>query len=117
MVSPATRASWKTLPCPVLRESLDLSLAFSDVDGERLRLGHIPEDMDDKWFIFFEDGWLYFHRSWTGACIFGVRLDGFPNRVRTVESWASRDEEHYRSVGVERERDLVEQLIQTRLPS
>jgi hypothetical protein len=23
--------------------------------------------MEDKWFIFFEDPYLFFHRSWTGA--------------------------------------------------
>jgi hypothetical protein len=117
MASPATRASWKTLPCPVLRENLDLSFTFSDADGDRLRLGHVPEDMDDKWFIYFENGWLYFHRSWTGACIFGLCLDGFPGGVRVVESWASRDEEHYNSIGVEQERELVLQLIETRLIS
>ncbi|MGF6226235.1 hypothetical protein QFZ27_000190 [Inquilinus ginsengisoli] len=117
MTSPATRSSWKTMPCPTFREDLGLSLTFSDADGEKLRLGHIPEDMDDKWFIFFQDGWLYFHRSWTGDCIFGLRLDGFPSGVRVVESWASRDKERYNSVGVERERELVRQLIRTRLLS
>ncbi|WP_343713355.1 hypothetical protein [Inquilinus sp.] len=117
MTLPATRLSWKTLPCPTLRESLDLSLVFSDAEGEKLQLGHIPEDMDDKWFVFFEDGWLYFHRSWTGACIFGLRFDGSPGGVRVVESWASRDEEHYKSIGAESERELIVQLIRTRLLS
>lgn len=115
MKSPATRASWKALPCPHERESLPLPLLFSDEEGERLRLGHIPEDMDDKWFIFFEEGWLYFHRSWTGDCIFGVRLDGSPSGVRVVEAWASRDRQRYNPQGIEQEQQLVTDLIRSRL--
>lgn len=71
MGQPATRNSWKIGPLPNEREHIDLPLIFDDTEGEKLRLGHIPEDMDDKWFIFFEKGWLYFYRSWTGDCIFG----------------------------------------------
>jgi hypothetical protein len=88
---------------------------LTDVDGERLQLGHIPEDMDDGWFIFYERGWLYFHRSWTGDCIFGVKFDGSPMGVRAVEAWASRDNERYRSPGIEPEKQLIVDLIRSRL--
>jgi hypothetical protein len=47
----ATRTSWKTQPLPLERETFDLLLLFSDADLERLRRGHIPSDMDDKWFM------------------------------------------------------------------
>jgi hypothetical protein len=73
--------------------------------------------MDDKWFIFFEKGWLYFHRSWTGHCIYAVRLDGSPAGVRIVEAWANRDREQYVSAGTETDKQLIEQLIRTRLLS
>ena len=82
-----------------------------------MRFGHIPEDMDDKWFIFFEKGWLYFHRSWTGACIYGVRLDGSPNGVRVIDCWASRDRAHYNSPGLEHDKEMVQSLIRSRLLS
>jgi len=111
----ATRASRKTLPPPAERESLQLGLLFSDDEGERIRRGHIPKDMDDKWFIFFEDGWLYFHRSWTGHCIYGVRLDGSPSGVRVIEAWASRNKDEYNSPGVETDLRMIEQLIASRL--
>jgi hypothetical protein len=56
----ANRNAWKTLPIPAEREHFQLPLLFSDAEGERMRLGHIPEDMDDKWFIFFErDGSIF----------------------------------------------------------
>jgi hypothetical protein len=107
----ATRTSWKTLPPPARREALFLSLHFSDVDGERMMMSYIPKDMDDKWFIFFEDGWLYFHRSWTGACIYGVRLDGSSMGVRVTDAWASRDTDQYRSPGLDTDITLVQKLI------
>jgi hypothetical protein len=77
--------------------------------------GHIPQDMDDKWFIYFEDGWLYFHRSWTGACVYALRLDGSPSGVRVIDGWVSRNKRQYRSPGIERDREIVLQLIRSRL--
>ena len=116
-ITAATRTSWKTLPIPNQREHFPLPLHFSDAEGERLRLGHVPKDMDDKWFIFFEDGWLYFHRSWTGHCIYGVQLDGSPSGVRVVDAWASREREEYNSPGLDTDIRMVQQLIDSRLLS
>ena len=105
------------MPLPVEREHFELPELFSDADGERIMLGHIPEDMDDKWFIFFEEGWLYFHRSWTGHCIFAVRLDGSPNGIRVTDAWASRNREQYNSAGLETDISMVRQLIASRFLS
>ena len=109
----ATRTSWKTLPSPSKRETLKVQMLFSDLEGERMQQGHIPDDMNDKWFIFFENGWLHFHRSWTGAHIYALRLDGSPGGVRFVEGWASRDEEQYNSPGIEHDQRFVCRLIQS----
>jgi hypothetical protein len=102
---------------PPNRERLDVLLLFSDAEAEQMVQGHIPADMDDKWFIFFEDGWLYFHRSWTGHCIYAIRLDGSPAGVRVVEAWVNRDKDQYNSAGEDTDKRMVEQLIRTRLLS
>ena len=107
----ATRSSWKILPLPARRDRSKLALLYTDAEGERIRRGYVPQNMDDKWFIFFEDGWLYFHRSWTGACIYGVRLDGSPNGVRVSDAWVSGEKEQYRSPGPEHDAGLIQQLI------
>jgi len=109
-----TRASWKTLPSPDRRERLDVPEIFSDAAADRMRCGHVPVDMDDRWFIYFEDGWLHFHRSWTGAHIFALRLDGCLAGVRVIEGWASREPEQYRSPGIEQDRQIVVGLIHSR---
>lgn len=116
MTEPATRSSWKNLTWPDQREQFELQLHFTDSEAEKLRFGLIPRDMDDRWFIFFEDGWLYLHRSWTGDCIYGVRLEGAPSGVRVVDAWASRDSDRYNSPGTEEEKrrvaDLLDFLVQ-----
>ena len=102
---------------PAERERLDLPLLFTDADAEQMRKGHVPSDMDDKWFIFFENGWLYFHRSWTGHCVYAVRLDGSPNGVRVIDAWVNRDAEQYNSPGSDADKQMIEQLIRSRLLS
>ena len=131
----ASRTSWKTLPPPQQREALGFAAAFNDAETELLVLGLVPKDMEDKWFIYFEgpayrqqaspgpangQGWLLFHRSWTGACIYGVHLERSPGGARVVDSWVSRDPAQYKGTDVEYDRKLLRFLIDAlllRLPA
>jgi hypothetical protein len=110
-MSPATQDSWKTLPLPAKKEALGFDAVYTDLDAEMIMGGLIPQEMEDKWFIYFREGWLYFHRSWTGACVYGVRLDGSPAGVRVVESWVNRDPQQYESDDVEYDRKMVGFLV------
>ena len=67
--------------------------------------------MEDKWFIFYEEPWLYLHRSWTGAGIYGVRFQSDGAIVPAVESWASRDAS-YKATSVEYDRAILRFLIE-----
>lgn len=102
---------------PAERERLDVQLLFTDAEAEKMADGHIPKDMDDKWFIYFENGWLHFHRSWTGHCIYTLRLDGSPAGVRVAEAWVNWNKGEYNSPGMDTDIRMVEQLIRTRLLS
>lgn len=77
------------------RVAIPLSLQLSPDEFERLRGGSVPEDMDEKWFIFYDDGWAYFHRSWTGHCIFAIRLEPVDDGYVAREAWATRDRAQY----------------------
>jgi hypothetical protein len=107
----ATSSSWKRLEAPAEREDLKLQALFTDADADPIMQGFIPKEMEDKWFIYFEDGWLWFHRSWTGAVIYAVRLDGSSAGVRVVESWVNRNPEQYKLKDTEFDRKLVTYLI------
>ena len=86
------------LPMPELKVQLPLDKTFSPEDYQRLQRGFIPKQMESKWYIFLEGDWLYFHRSWTGYCIFQVRLEQKGKSYQVVETWLNRDpEQQYRS--------------------
>lgn len=85
----ATRDSWRqVLPMPEeskirLQFSRDISLEEYD----QLSLGFIPREMEDKWFVYLEDNWLYFHRSWMGYCIYQLRLECIGHSYNVAEVW------------------------------
>lgn len=96
---------------PTAREEIGLRLQLDDAQFAVLRRGLIPRDMDDRWFIFVEDDWLYIHRSWTGACIFAVQFCDKDRGAEVASAWASRDTEQYRSPGAEYDTRLLRDLI------
>ena len=80
---------------PALRASLSIDRTFSPDEYQRLKFGLIPEIMEDKWFIFWEDDWLFFHRSWTGYCMYQLRLELSDGLFQVGEVYANRDPEQY----------------------
>jgi hypothetical protein len=56
--------------------------------------GLIPRAMEDKWYIYFENDCLYFHRSWTGLeilCAEIIREDGESVKYIIKELYAERE--------------------------
>jgi len=109
------KSDWKTQPIPEARRDLEYSNFFWDSDAEKIMAGHKPSDMDDKWFIYSEGGWVYFVRSWTGHHIFGIELAGSPaGGSRVVSSWVNSEPDQYRSNGREQDIELLNALIKSR---
>jgi hypothetical protein len=106
----ALRTSWKTLS-PEAVADLAFFDSYTTAEFERLKLGVIPKEMEDKWFICFEDSWLYFHRSWTGSAIFGVQFRSSEGGASVMTSWVSRYIQDTRGAGTEYERALLRFLI------
>jgi len=107
----ASRQSWKTLASPEARADLAFAEAYSVEDFERIKRGVIPQAMEDKWFVFYEEPWLYFHRSWTGFCIYGVRFQSSASVATPVESWVSRDISQYKETRTDYDRAMLKFLI------
>ncbi len=72
-MKPATRNDWKDLK-PMAREPaiLELNLPFGARQLRNLRMGFIPADQNEKWFLYFEADTLHIYRSWTGFKVFEV---------------------------------------------
>ncbi|NEW80788.1 MAG: ADP-ribosylglycohydrolase family protein [Mariniphaga sp.] len=64
--------------------------------------------MEDKWFIFYENDWLYFHRSWTGFGIFKALLIKGQDGYSITEFWAERNQDKY---SVEDDQSDIETLL------
>jgi hypothetical protein len=61
-------------PMPQETSVLSYTAEFSCEEFERLSHGFIPQEMEDKWFIYLDGNTLHLHRSWTGICIYEVEF-------------------------------------------
>ena len=80
---------------PEKRSRLALRREFTEGEYESIRRGLVPEQMEDKWFIFLEGDTLYFHRSWTGHCIFQLALKREGEKYAVGEVVVNRDAGQY----------------------
>jgi hypothetical protein len=92
----ATRGDWKTKPLPAQRHAFSPDRNYSAEEFKRLQEGDIPREMEDKWFSFYEEPWLYLHRSWTGYCVYQVRFEVTASGARAVEALVNRNPRQYR---------------------
>lgn len=94
---PAKRTDWRNiLPMPEKKTRLTLDVVIETQRYEKLRWGYIPRAMEDHWFYFMEDNWLYLHRSWTGFCVFQIKFEPVDTGYMVVETWANRDPNQYK---------------------
>ncbi len=111
----ATSTSWKNNPMPEQRERLPFKAVYSGKDVEKIKYGYIPEEMEDKWFIYFDDNFLYFHRSWTGYCLFIVKFNSSKLRLEVSDVWVNQDSLQYKESDMKRNLDLLKALINNKL--
>ena len=96
-MSSANPDSWKTLPKPEQATKLQYDVQFSDSELQDISKGVIPQQMEDKWFIYSESGWVHFHRSWSGALIYWIRIEEVSaGRNCVAEAWVSRNPDEYK---------------------
>lgn len=111
----AKRTDWKINLLPSRRTTVSLDRGFEPSEMERIRRGLVPEQMEDKWFIFWEDDTLFFHRSWTGHCIYAVHFACEGATCTMVSADVNRDPEQYKGVSDKRDAELISYLVDTLL--
>jgi hypothetical protein len=104
-----TRDSWKSTPMAQQHKPLDFTASYVKADAELILAGHRPQGMDDKWFIYAEGDCLFFHRSWTGLCVYRIRFACESSVLRIVDSVVTC--EKYDPKDLEYERKLLAFLI------
>ena len=67
----AKSTSWKTEPMPPTDISrIEVNISVTEKDMLIIRKGHIPEAMEDHWFMYCDDEYIRYFRSWSGMCAF-----------------------------------------------
>ena len=50
----AKEEDWKTEALPSKRTTIALNRRFSSIDMRKIRMGFVPQQKEDKWFIFWK---------------------------------------------------------------
>jgi hypothetical protein len=111
----AKKADWKTNLLPAKQVKLTFKRAFSNEERDRIKAGLLPKEMEDKWFIFFENNTLFFHRSWTGNCIYQVHFVENESGFCALSVDINRDPEQYREGNNEIDLQMLNRLIDSQL--
>jgi hypothetical protein len=86
----ATSSSWKRVPFGDVTP-LSYTASFDEQQLARLKEGLVPEAMEDKWFVYYEDPHLFFHRSWTGQPVYRITLTPEGAGARAIQAHWSKD--------------------------
>jgi hypothetical protein len=108
-----TQESWPNSPMPARRQRMAFERHYRADEYTRLSQGHLPEDMDDRWFMWAgNDHVVHFHRSWSGFEIYELRLRPSDDGYDVAEIWVNDDPDQYQP-----DPDLDEALIGSMLDS
>jgi hypothetical protein len=110
MGMPASATSWKREP---FKEGVPLCYraVFDTEQFVRVKTGLIPEAMEDKWFIYYEEPHLFLHRSWTGQPVYRLTLKSEPKGAEVSEALWSKDIADASALGPDYEVRLLDFLI------
>lgn len=104
----ATRADWEISDMPAEQETFTIKRKFTAEGMNKLSFGHIPSEMEDRWFSYMENNRLFIHRSWSGNCIFILT---FPRHGKKIKVTVNRDQNQYACTDVEEDKTELNSLL------
>ena len=107
----ATPGNHPHKPMPEERAELDYTRSLTTEEYTALIQGVIPRSQDDRWFAFEVDDWFSLCRSWTGNCIYRVRLEDLGDEWQIAEAWVNRNPDQYASEEDEADVLMLDRLI------
>ena len=99
----ATKNSWKNLPMPNRNAVIPLDMALPSEVMRIIKYGHIPEAMEDHWFMYCDDDTIRYCRSWTGICIFEAKYEEYGDGYRITNLRVNRDPEQCKSSDIKKD--------------
>ncbi|MBS1605479.1 MAG: ADP-ribosylglycohydrolase family protein [Bacteroidetes bacterium] len=112
MAEIAKASDWKTEKLPGKVGILDFQKVYSSEEFDRIKLGLIPKEMEDKWFIYYDNHSLHIHRSWTGYHIYQITLQSQKdNTYKVIQTLVNRNKDQYNQQNDEYDVLLIDYLI------
>ena len=102
------RSNFQNHPMPEQTAEIDLDIRLNAEELEKLKCGRIPMTMEDRWFLFYEDGRFHCIRSWTGACIYIADVTEAGEILHAV---VNRDPKQYTCTDDEEDRWMLKYLV------
>ena len=93
----ARPGDWNVAPMPEARRDVASGRVFDAAEMARLREGLLPEEMEDKWLVVWNDGGLDVHRSWTGHHLFRATFEPAPFGERVARLTVNRDPAQFKT--------------------
>jgi hypothetical protein len=84
---------------------------FSEQEYDVIRRGLVPVEMEDRWFIFWEEASLFVHRSWTGFCVYQVAFQVTANSAAVISATVCTDATQYHRGSDQYEVAFLDSLI------
>ena len=91
----ATKDSWETMPMPESHIVIPLDVVIPHEAMQIVKQGHIPNAMEDHWFMYCDETTIRYYRSWTGICIYIAKYEDDGERCRITELMVNRDSSQY----------------------
>lgn len=106
----ADSTSWKCIPFSNFIR-IDCNIVLTQEEFEVLSMGHIPEVMEDHWFMYCDDNSVNYFRSWTGLQLFKGYYKFENNNYIIYAVEINNDKDVYRETNMNRALKLFTDLI------
>lgn len=91
----ATKDSWNIEPMPDKRTTIPMDESIPSAAMSIVKYGHIPDAMEDHWFMYCDEMTIRYYRSWTGFCIYVAKYKDDGETCWITELTINREPEQY----------------------
>lgn len=110
----ATRKDHQALDMPTSPPPISMMIdrGLDEHEASLVMRGFIPQEMEDKWFIYHDAPWVHFHRSWGGICVYKVKLERLNSGSFVLgEAVVNGDAKQHVAANPDKERKLINGLV------
>lgn len=91
----ATKDSWNIEPMPEKHTTIPMDESIPSAAMHIVKYGHIPDAMEDHWFMYCDETTIRYYRSWTGFCIYVAKYEDDGKTCRITDLTVNREPEQY----------------------